>query len=115
MKLENVDRLVWRIGYPPNPWEWSDWRWANGPAGRFEGRWDSLDANYRIVYCSEDLFACFVELLAKFRPDPALATELAQIATDDDEPWIAPGCWTSVIGARTESSARPHYVAPSAR
>lgn len=83
---------VWRVGYQPNPWSWSGWRWA-GPSGRFSGRWDALDAGlYRTLHAGDSLLACLVEVLAQFRPDPALQAELDEIVEEtDDAPTATPG------------------------
>ena len=83
MKFEDISRQVWRVGFRPQPWEWSDWRWA-GPDGRFNGRWDPLDHGlYRTVYAGDTLLACLVELLAPHRPDPYLLTDMDGIVEDD--------------------------------
>ncbi|WP_341395914.1 RES domain-containing protein [Arthrobacter sp. G119Y2] len=83
MKFADLDQRVWRVGFLPQPWEWSDWRWA-GPDGRFNGRWDPLDHGlFRTVYAAESLLACLVELLAPHRPDPYLAAEIDDIVEDD--------------------------------
>ncbi|WP_461171156.1 RES domain-containing protein [Arthrobacter sp. Z1-15] len=83
MKFAELDQRVWRVGFLPQPWEWSDWRWA-GPDGRFNGRWDPLDHGlYRTVYAADSLLACLVELLAPHRPDPYLVAEIDDIVEDD--------------------------------
>ena len=83
MKFADLDQRVWRVGFLPQPWEWSDWRWA-GPDGRFNGRWDPLDHGlFRTVYAAESLLACLVELLAPHRPDPYLVAEIDDIVEDD--------------------------------
>ena len=85
MKFADLDRRVWRVGFLPQPWEWSDWRWA-GPDGRFNGRWDPLDHGlYRTVYAADSLLACLVELLAPHRPDPYLVAEIDDIVEDDSD------------------------------
>jgi len=83
---------VWRVGFRPSPWDWLDWRYAQN--GRFNGRWDDLYGNFRSVYAGQTLFACLVEVLAKFRRDAALADELADI---DDDP-LHPHRLPAVIG-----------------
>lgn len=95
MMFAHLDRRVWRIGFLPQPWEWSDWRWA-GADGRFNGRWDPLDQGlFRTVYAGDSLLACLVELLAPYRPDPYLAAEINQITDDDSDagafPTVASG------------------------
>jgi len=95
MKFAELDRRVWRVGFPPQPWEWSDWRWA-GADGRFNGRWDPLDHGlYRTVYAGESLLACLVELLAPHRPDLYLLQDMEDIVEDEDDrqdhPTVSPG------------------------
>ena len=95
MKFADLDRRVWRVGFSPQPWEWSDWRWA-GADGRFNGRWDPLDHGlYRTVYAGESLLACLVELLAPHRPDRYLLEDMDKIVEDDEDaqnhPTVSPG------------------------
>jgi hypothetical protein len=84
---------VWRVGRAPDPWVWTDWRYAE--RGRFPGRWDSPDGSYRTVYAGSTPLACLVELLAPFRPDPAVVDELAAIQEDEADaslhPTVTPG------------------------
>lgn len=95
MRFTDIDRRTWRVGFLPQPWEWSDWRWA-GADGRFNGRWDPLDHGlYRTVYTGDTLLACLVELLAPHRPDPYLSADIDRIIEDDADtqlhPTVAPG------------------------
>lgn len=95
MRFSDIDRRAWRVGFLPQPWEWSDWRWA-GADGRFNGRWDPLDHGlYRTVYTGDTLLACLVELLAPHRPDPYLVADIDRIIEDDTDvqlhPTVAPG------------------------
>ena len=81
--VERVDPgTVRRIGYQPDPWAWTDWSYARD--GRFDRRWDAPAGEYRTVYAGSSYFACLVEVLARFRPDPALAAVSSQI--EEDEP-----------------------------
>ncbi|WP_180536420.1 RES domain-containing protein [Micrococcus luteus] len=78
------------MGYPPDPWQWADWKWA-APEGRFQGRWDALDGGlYRTLYVGGSLFACLVELLAPLRPDPVLAERLGEITVEPEDAAQAP-------------------------
>jgi hypothetical protein len=43
---------VWRVGYRPEPWTWTPWQYAEN--GRFNGRWDDPDGNYRTLYTGQD-------------------------------------------------------------
>ena len=72
---------VWRIGYEPDPWAWTDWAYASD--GRFDGRWDAPAGEYRTVYAGSSYFACLVEVLARFRPDPAL-TAVSDLIIEDE-------------------------------
>lgn len=90
MRLTHVDRRAWRVGFLPQPWEWSDWRWA-GPDGRFNGRWDPLDHGlYRTVYAGDTLLSCLVELLAPHRPDPYLMADMDAILEDAEDEELHP-------------------------
>lgn len=73
---------VWRVGYPPNPWEWTRWEFAFD-AGRFNGRWDDQNAEFRTLYTCESLLGCFLELLASLRPLDIVFDELDAIDDDD--------------------------------
>ena len=48
--------VVSRVGYKPEPWAWVGWEWAT--AGRFHGRWDHFDGNFRTIYAGSPLLAC---------------------------------------------------------
>jgi hypothetical protein len=75
--------VIYRLGRKPDPWCPPDWASA-GPDGTFGNRFDDPDATYRVLYASSQRFGCFVETLARFRIDPTLLTELAQIEGADD-------------------------------
>ena len=72
---------VWRVGFRPEPWAWSDWRYASDE-GRFNGRWDDINGQFRTVYAGDSLFACLIEVLAKYRVDPHLSGALEEIVED---------------------------------
>jgi hypothetical protein len=72
---------VWRVGWEPDPWAWSDWKYASDE-GRFDGRWDDEASTFRTVYAGSSLFACYLEILAKHRPDSAVDEALGEIAED---------------------------------
>lgn len=74
---------VWRVGYVPNPWEWTRWEFAFD-AGRFNGRWDDQNAEFRTLYSCESLLGCFLELLASLRPLDVAFDELDAIDDDAD-------------------------------
>lgn len=81
LEVVDVAERVWRVGFRPDPWAWSDWIWAVD--GRFDGRWDDSDGNFRTVYAGTTLLGCLLEVLACFRPDRVLADELEDIDEDD--------------------------------
>lgn len=78
LEIETDPEAVWRVGYEPNPWVWTPWSYA-ADGGLFAGRWDDQKGNFRTLYTCSTLLGCFLELLAKFRPDTALEAELAEI------------------------------------
>ena len=41
------DCEVWRVGFLPEPWERPSWQYATD--GRFPGRWDDADGNFRTI------------------------------------------------------------------
>ena len=80
---------VWRVGFAPDPWEWSDWRYAQDD-GRFGGRWDDQLSQFRTIYTAESLYACLVELLAKLRPSPGVDELVLAIEDPDDQASLYP-------------------------
>lgn len=79
---------IFRLGRKPDPWVVPDWA-AAGPDGTFGNRFDDPDATYRVLYASSQRLGCFLETLARFRTDPRLSAELAEIAGEDD--FLLPG------------------------
>ena len=98
--------VVSRVGYKPEPWAWVGWEWATD--GRFHGRWDDFDGNFRTIYAGSTLLACLLELLADFRPDPRLTQVLDDIDVDDDDEAIYP---TSPSGVLDPSWLEPRSAA----
>src|SRR5271163_4244387 len=74
---------IFRLGRRPDPWEPPDWSRAHGD-GTFGNRFDDPTGYYRVLYASSQRLSCFVETLARFRPDLSLLAELADIAGDND-------------------------------
>lgn len=133
MDVANVTDLeVWRVGYRPNPWLWPDWRWSTD--GRFPGRWDDANGNYRTLYVGSSLLACLLEVLAEFRVDQYLQAELSTIDEDDqdarefptaaagtlDQAWLEEraagtgrlrGSFCRVTTAHTLAALHPRFVA----
>lgn len=79
---------VWRIGYQPDPWAWTDWAYSSD--GHFDGRWDAPAGEYRTVYAGSSYFACLVEVLARFRPDPRLSATMDLIIEDEPDAALYP-------------------------
>jgi hypothetical protein len=75
--------VIYRLGRKPDPWAPPDWASA-GSDGTFGNRFDDPNATYRVLYASSQRLGCFVETLARFRIDPTLRAELAQIEGADD-------------------------------
>ncbi|MGZ8648940.1 MAG: RES domain-containing protein [Solirubrobacteraceae bacterium] len=73
--------VVHRIGRAPDPWAWPDWSCATDE-GTFGNRYDDPRGAYRVLYSSTQRRGCFLETLARFRPDPALVAAQAEIAGD---------------------------------
>jgi hypothetical protein len=74
---------IFRLGRRPDPWEPPDWSRAQ-PDGTFGNRFDDPTGYYRVLYASSQRLSCFVETLARFRPDLTLLAELQEIAGEDD-------------------------------
>lgn len=74
---------VWRVGFEPDPWAWTSWVYATD-AGLFDGRWDDQRGVFRTLYTSASLLGCFLELLAKHRPDTIVQDALDQIDDPDN-------------------------------
>lgn len=85
------DDALHRIGRRPDPWSWPDWVYA-GEDGTFDHRYDDPAGEYRVLYASSDRLNPFLETLARFRPDPAIAaTEIARDPRDEGFPTAPPG------------------------
>ena len=86
--MKTPPRVIYRVGRKPDAWEAPDWSRAS-PDGTFGNRFDDPESLYRVLYASSQKVSCFVETLARFRPDLALLAELEAIAGENDFP--APG------------------------
>jgi len=71
---------VWRVAYKPDPWAWVPWEFAP-----FNGRFDDSRGQFRVLYSGATRLACFLEVTAQFRPDPAVAAELDSIVGDEED------------------------------
>jgi len=78
-----VPGLIYRLGRKPDPWSVPDWATA-GPDGTFGNRFDDPEGMYRVLYASSQRLGCFLETLGRFRVDPKLLAELAEIEGEDD-------------------------------
>lgn len=74
---------IFRVARVPDPWQPPDWSRAL-PDGTFGNRFDDPKANYRVLYASSHEVGCYVETLARFRPDFSLLAEFNEIEGDDD-------------------------------
>jgi hypothetical protein len=75
--------VIYRLGRKPDPWSVPDWASARSD-GTFGNRFDDPEGMYRVLYASSQRLGCFLETLGRFRVDPRLLAELAEIAGDDD-------------------------------
>jgi len=66
---------VFRPGRRPDAWQPPDWLLAQSD-GTFGNRFDDPDGYYRVLDASSQRLACFIETLARFRPDLTLLAEL---------------------------------------
>ena len=78
-----VPGLIYRLGRKPDPCSTPDWASA-GPDGTFGNRFDDPEGMYRVLYTSSQRLGCFLETLGRFRVDPKLVAELAEIEGEDD-------------------------------
>jgi hypothetical protein len=85
---------IHRIGRWPDPWQPPDWAHAHLD-GTFGNRFDDPQAYYRVIYTSSQRLGCFLETLARFRPDLTLLADLAEIEGEDDFTPLAtvPASW----------------------
>jgi len=90
--------VVWRVGRRPAPWDWTDWRFASQDTGTFPGRWDSpVPHSYRTTYAASTPEGALLEVLARFRPDPAVAAAMAEITVDPVDSDLHPTVRAGVV------------------
>lgn len=126
LRIGPIDHLaVFRVGYRPDSWKWSPWTFSP-----FTGRWDDPLEQYRALYAGTSAFACYVEVLAQFRPDPEVVAGAAAIADDPHYPtlpagivppnWFAPrrlghgllsGSYVDIQHAESIANLRPTFIA----
>jgi hypothetical protein len=74
---------LFRIGRRPNPWAPPDWSNAHDD-GTFGNRFDDPKRRYRVIYASSQRLGCYLETLARFRPDLSLLAEFSEIEGEND-------------------------------
>ena len=74
---------MFRLGRLPDPWQPPDWNWVHDDK-TFGNRFDDPSGYYRVLYASTQRVSCFIETLARFRPDLSLMGELAEIEGEND-------------------------------
>jgi hypothetical protein len=95
---------AYRLGRRPNAWQPPEWFLAHSD-GTFGNRFDDPQGYYCVLYASSQRLACFVETLARFRPDLSLLAELDVIEGENDFVTLGtlPRNWLTV---RTMGSAK---------
>ena len=114
---------LYRIAWGTEPWEYPDWKRAgtdsSSQAHTFGNRFDDPNAEYRVLYASSQLVSCYVEVLARFRPDYALLAELRAMDGEDDyqQVGVIPDEWfesrfigTAEVGGNYADLYRPAWV-----
>ena len=114
LNVRVAEEPVHRIGRWPDPWQPPDWAHAHLD-GTFGNRFDDPQAYYRVIYTSSQRLGCFLETLARFRPDLTLLADLAEIEGEDDFTPLAtvPASWlvARLIGtAQTEGEYADVYA-----
>jgi hypothetical protein len=90
---EQPPDVIFRIGRR-SPWDWPDW--ANvGDDRTFGNRWDDPEGLYRVLYASSVRLGCYLETLARLRPDPAVIAGLQAIEGPEpmDPVGVVPRSW----------------------
>ncbi|MFY9673205.1 MAG: RES domain-containing protein [Terriglobales bacterium] len=83
LETKTPTQPIYRVGRWPDAWQPPDWSRAS-PDGTFGNRFDDPESYYRLLYASSQEVACFIETLARFRPDLTLLAELQAIEGEDD-------------------------------
>jgi hypothetical protein len=81
---------IYRVGRGPDPLAWPDWSRAHDD-GTFGNRWDDPEGSYRVLYGCSQRLGCFIEILARFRPDPHVVAGLEAVRGPNDGPSLPPG------------------------
>lgn len=86
LRIVRAAAPVWRVGRKPSPWDWPDWKYADGSTGTFSGRWDApVPHTYRTTYAATRAEGALLEVLARFRPDPQLVADMDSIAIEETD------------------------------
>src|SRR5580698_5051711 len=96
---------LFRLGRKPDLLSPPDWSRAQ-PDGTFANRFDDPQGNYRVLYAATQRVSCFVETLARFRPDLSLIAELQEIAGEDD--YVPLGTVPCEVHQLQRHRPRPH-------
>jgi hypothetical protein len=82
LEIRTPSQSIHRVARYPDAWQLPDWSRAKD--GTFGNRFDDPESEYRVLYASSHEVSCFLETLARFRPDLTLLEELKEIKGDDD-------------------------------
>ncbi len=104
---------AWRVSRRPDAWAWPDWAYAEAD-GTFGNRFDDPAGQYRVLYACSQRVGCFVETLARFRPDPAVAAGIVEIENEDGEPPTGPAGRVPADWVRKRCTAKPSCREPIA-
>jgi len=83
LETKTPPQPIYRIGRQPDAWRPPDWSRASAD-GTFGNRFDDPESYYRVLYASSQEVSCFIETLARYRPDLTLLAELEAIEGDND-------------------------------
>ena len=73
LEVRTPAQSIHRVARYPDAWQLPDWSRAKD--GTFGNRFDDPESDYRVLYASSHEVSCFVETLARFRPDLTLMEE----------------------------------------
>lgn len=114
LEIRTPAESIYRVARHPDAWQLPDWSRAKD--GTFGNRFDDPESDYRVLYAASQEVSCYLETLARFRPDLELMEELREIEGDDD--FLAVGevplewCANRVIGtAAAEGNYADIYAA----
>jgi hypothetical protein len=82
LEIRTPSQSIYRVARQPDAWQLPDWSRAKD--GTFGNRFDDPESDYRVLYAASQEVSCYVETLARFRPDLTLLEELKEIEGDDD-------------------------------